>query len=119
MPAGCGRGGVIPGLTWALLSAVWDAGGTFYGHQPLADWPARCNTPRRSGAGWLVSAGRRVAGWYQSRLNYYGAADLLSVPIASKPQHSGAKGRVVTLLVAAAVSIAGGVKDFVNRLPTC
>ncbi len=71
------------------------------------------------GFGWLLLAGGLLGLVTISALNFYGASlTLLSVADCFKPQHAGAKGRVVTLLIAAAVSIGMALvasKDFVDR----
>ena len=71
------------------------------------------------GFGWLLLAGALLGLVSISALNFYGASlTLLSVADCFKPQRAGIKGRIVTLLIAAAVSIGMALaasKDFVNQ----
>jgi purine-cytosine permease-like protein len=71
------------------------------------------------GFGWLLLAGALLGLVSISALNFYGASlTLLSVADCFKPQRAGARGRMVTLAIAAVVSISMALaasKDFVNR----
>ena len=120
--------GVASSFVWtyvgAFIGGVWTMlVGTFAAainpHADVAGAMQNAADALMPGFGWLLLAGALLGLVSISALNFYGASlTLLSVADCFKPQHAGIKGRVVTLLIAAAVSIGMALaasKDFVNR----
>jgi nucleobase:cation symporter-1, NCS1 family len=105
-------GGAWMMLVGTLAAALYPQANVAAAMQQVAD-------TLMPGFGALLLAGALLGLVSISALNYYGASlTLLSVADCFRPQRAGLAGRLVTLLIAAVVSIGMALlasKDFVNR----
>lgn len=109
--------GAFIGGVWMMLVGTFAA--AINPHADVAGAMQRAADVIAPGFGWLLLAGALLGLVSISALNFYGASlTLLSVADCFKPQRAGARGRMVTLAIAAVVSISMALaasKDFVNR----
>jgi len=109
--------GAFIGGVWMMLVGTFAA--AINPHANVAGAMQRAADEIAPGFGWLLLAGALLGLVSISALNFYGASlTLLSVADCFKPQRAGARGRMVTLAIAAVVSISMALaasKDFVNR----
>ena len=109
--------GAFIGGVWMMLVGTFAA--AINPHADVAGAMQRAADEIAPGFGWLLLAGALLGLVSISALNFYGASlTLLSVADCFKPQRAGARGRMVTLAIAAVVSISMALaasKDFVNR----
>jgi len=109
--------GAFIGGVWMMLVGTFAA--AINPHADVAGAMQRAADVIAPGFGWLLLAGALLGLVSISALNFYGASlTLLSVADCFKPQRAGARGRLVTLAIAAVVSISMALaasKDFVNR----
>jgi purine-cytosine permease-like protein len=109
--------GAFIGGVWMMLVGTFAA--AIYPHADVAGAMQQAADALVPGFGWFLLAGALLGLVSISALNFYGASlTLLSVADCFKPQRAGVRGRLVTLLIAAVVSISMALvasKDFVNR----
>jgi purine-cytosine permease-like protein len=109
--------GAFIGGVWMMLVGTFAA--AINPHADVAGAMQRAADVIAPGFGWLLLAGALLGLVSISALNFYGdSLTLLSVADCFKPQRAGARGRMVTLAIAAVVSISMALaasKDFVNR----
>ena len=109
--------GAFIGGVWMMLVGTFAA--AINPHADVAGAMQRAADALLPGFGWFLLAGALLGLVSISALNFYGASlTLLSVADCFKPQRAGIKGRIVTLLIAAVVSISMALaasKDFVNQ----
>ena len=109
--------GAFIGGVWMMLVGTFAA--AINPHADVAGAMQQAADALMPGFGWLLLAGALLGLVSISALNFYGASlTLLSVADCFKPQRAGARGRLVTLLIAAVISISMALaasKDFVNR----
>ena len=109
--------GAFIGGVWMMLVGTFAA--AINPHADVAGAMQRAADALWPGFGWLLLAGALLGLVSISALNFYGASlTLLSVADCFKPQRASVRGRLVTLAIAAVVSITialAASKDFVNR----
>jgi nucleobase:cation symporter-1, NCS1 family len=109
--------GAFIGGVWMMLVGTFAA--AIYPRADVAGAMQQAADALVPGFGWFLLAGALLGLVSISALNFYGASlTLLSVADCFKPQRAGVRGRLVTLFIAAVVSISMALvasKDFVNR----